>query len=939
VIDMGVSRAVAWSLAERFFQSLVTLWLVTVLFFLITELAPGDFAVASASQGMSSAEIQSTRFRLGLYDSAPERYFRWIAALLQGDLGMSWWADLPVAPLVGERLWHSAWLFAWASLITVPIALGLALGTVIRRGGLFDRGTSLASVALISIPDFVIAYGLIIVLALKFDLFPTYTLFALDMSLGERLHASALPIMSLAAVTITPMFRLSRAALINVYSTEYIQMAEIKGLDGWRILYRHALPNAAGPIANAIALTLGHLFFGLVIIEIIFSYPGLGSLLVTAASHRDMPLVLACSLISAVVFISANFLADSIGLLANPRVRFPSNPGTGLLASVRWRAGRIYSSPRFTAVAGLGLLILFTGAAVDWSGYGKYDAEALSVAAPVEGARDKLTMSELLGQDGYKPEFIHNGYFMPLGETQDAVHELQGILQVPEFKVLYRRSGGTAEVKDTEFPAFETRLVTRGDVLLPLERDSLLESSFPDWGLILSPGKIWREVADGDWSRGSLPITFIGLKGQGPHYAIATFAFNGKTISQFHLQIAQETANWAQFDVWGQTPVNFIPKTLAGAQEARDAYGRILETRLDVRPWSELAAEHWRSLERFDGEGNRRNITVSGLMIDDVFYLRTCRTRAGPHPYCRQMRHGVYSITKTLGAAVGMLWLAKEYGPEVFDEKIADYVSIPAKHDGWKDVTFRHALDMVTGIGNVVPERVDEYVEADATTVSNNVWRADSLREKLDAVAAFKNYSWGPGEVFRYRTSDTSVLSAAMQAYLKRKLGPQADLWDSVTEEVLLPLGIDRLPVLRTLEPDGRRGTALFGTGMFVTIEDALKLARLFQNHGRHGDKQLLHRELTARAVSNGFSRGYPNGWRTRDGEGHYEMGFWLTPQKRLFRCKLRIPVMAGFGGNYLIVMPNRTIGLRFADGHDNDRHTWDSSGIRHISDRIRPFC
>ena len=199
--------------------------------------------------------------------------------------------------------------------------------------------------------------------------------------------------MSLAAVTITPMFRFSRAALINVYSTEYVQMAEIKGLNGWRIFYRHALPNAAGPIANAIALALGNLFFGLVIIEIIFSYPGLGSLLVTAASHRDMPLVLACSLISAVVFISANLLADSIGILANPRVRFPSNPGQGLWTDVKWRAGRIYSSPRFTAFAGLGLLVVFTGAAVDWSGYGKYDAEALSVAAPVNrGARDKLTL-------------------------------------------------------------------------------------------------------------------------------------------------------------------------------------------------------------------------------------------------------------------------------------------------------------------------------------------------------------------------------------------------------------------------------------------------------------------------------------------------------------------------------------------------------------------
>ena len=104
--------------------------------------------------------------------------------------------------------------------------------------------------------------------------------------------------------------------------------------------------------------------------------------------------------------------------------------------------------------------------------------------------------------------------------------------------------------------------------------------------------------------------------------------------------------------------------------------------------------------------------------------------------------------------------------------------------------------------------------------------------------------------------------------------------------------------------------------------------------------KQLLHRDLTARAVSNGMERGYPNGWRTKEGgEGHYEMSFWLTPQEIWPNCSLRIPVMAGFGGNYVIIMPNRTIGLRFADGNDNDPSTWDSYGIRNISDRIRSFC
>ncbi len=169
-------------------------------------------------------------------------------------------------------------------------------------------------------------------------------------------------------------------------------------------------------------------------------------------------------------------------------------------------------------------------------------------------------------------------------------------------------------------------------MLLPVERDRLLKTGSERWRIILSPGRVWHEPADGGWSRGSFPFTLVGLTGQGPHYGVAAFAFNDRAVSQLRIQIAQETANWAQVDLWGQAPVTFTRGAVRGAQAVRDAYARKLETGLDVRPWSELADQHWRSLESFDGAGNRHNITVSGLMVEDVFYLRACRTRAGPHP-------------------------------------------------------------------------------------------------------------------------------------------------------------------------------------------------------------------------------------------------------------------------------------------------------------------
>ena len=326
-------------------------------------------------------------------------------------------------------------------------------------------------------------------------------------------------------------------------------------------------------------------------------------------------------------------------------------------------------------------------------------------------------------------------------------------------------------------------------------------------------------------------------------------------------------------------------------------------------------------------------------MVDDVFYSRGCHTRAGPHPFCSNMRYGVFSITKSMGAGVAMLWLAEKYGPQVFDEKLIDHITIPASHDGWNEVTFKDALDMVTGIGNLTPYRIDEYVEVDFSPVANSVWRAKGIQEKLDAMAGFRSYPWGPGEVFRYRTTDTTALSAAMQSYLQKKEGKNADLWDKLEEEVFMPLGIDRLPVRRSIEPEGKRGTALLGAGLYLTVEEALKIARLLQNHGVHEGRQILHRDLTAQAVSSRFGRGYANGWQTDSGESRYEMSFWLTPFHQWFGCKLQIPGMAGFGGNYVMLMPNGTIGLRFADGHDDDPHTWNSYGIRKVSNKVRPFC
>ncbi len=925
--------------ATRFLHSILTLWLITILFFLIVEMIPGDFAIATATQETTQEMIAATRFQLGLYDSAPVRYFRWLTDALSGDLGISWWTRSPIVPLVGERLWHSAWLFGWAVLVTLPLSLVLAVCAVIKPHNWFDRVSSFLTLSVLSVPEFVVAYAFMFILAVQFDVFPAYTMYALNLPWTERLYATTLPILSLIAVTVTPIFRLTRAALLDVLNKEFIQLAEIKGIPRGRILVKHAFPNAVGPVATAVALGMANLFFGLVIVEIVYSYPGLGKLLITAARLHDVPLVQACALIAAIVYISLNFIADTVSVLANPKLRFPIREQAN--ASVRFQPLRaIALEPGLAAFGTIACAGVVAVAWALWPASSEKSRPEVTVSPAADGVRDKLKISDLLDPNFTATMPIHYKYFGSYDSRSAAPAKLSGVLEIPRSKLRYRNAWTDIEPLEADFPSFSLRLVSHGDVLLPLDRGEILWSANRAWNIILSPGKIWRETADLEWSRAAFPFTILPEGVGVPRYGVATFAYTDQKVSQLRIQIAQESANWSQKDFWGQTAITFGRKSFEDAGKARAAYDRQEVTRLDIRPWSELASNQWRSIEDFDGKGNRRNITVSGLMVDDIVYLRRCRTRAGAHPFCRQMRHPVFSIAKSLGAGVAMLWLAQKYGPEVFDEKIVDHIIIPARHNGWKDVTFGYALDMVTGIGNVTPQKVDEYVEADQTQMMAGVRRAPTLEGKLKAIAEFRNYPWGPGEVFRYRSSDTIVLAAAMHAFIRKKEGPDADFWDLLTKEVFVPLGIQRLPVIRTREEDGSRGTPILGSGMFPTIEEALKIARLLQDHGRHKGKQFLHEGLTRRAVSNDLDRGYPNGWTTGEGgKGRYEMSFWLHPHLRWFSCDVRIPTMSGSGGNYISIMPNRTIGLRFADGHDDDRYTWDSSGIRNVSSRIRPFC
>ena len=340
-------------------------------------------------------------------------------------------------------------------------------------------------------------------------------------------------------------------------------------------------------------------------------------------------------------------------------------------------------------------------------------------------------------------------------------------------------------------------------------------------------------------------------------------------------------------------------------------------------------------MERFDGDATPEDISANGLIVDGVIYLRSCNTRYGPYPYCRNMRHGVFSVTKSLGAAVALLRLAQKYGNEVFDLKIKDYVPVTAGHDGWERVTFGDALNMAAGIGDLAPEREPNDPLADENKPKMFKWeRASTAKEKLNVSFSYGKYAWGPGEVLRYNSTHTFVLAAAMDSFLKRRSGPNAHLWDMVVSEVFHPIGLFHAPMMHTLEADGARGIPLLALGLYPTIDDIAKLTTLLQNGGRYQDRQLLSASRLAEALYNSGAVGLPTGEKNRFGDARYHLSFWSVPYRTDGGCLFQIPYMAGYGGNLVVLLPNGISAFRFADGFNFDVEAMTLAG-----ESLRPFC
>jgi peptide/nickel transport system permease protein len=308
-------------IATRVAIGLLTLWIVSVLVFGATALLPGDVAEAVLGQAATQEAVAGLRAALHLDQPGWWRYLLWLGGLLRGDPGRSLVNHLPVTSLIGSRLPNSLLLAALTAAFSVPLALTLGITAAVKRGSLYDRIASLAMVGVVSVPEFLVATLAVLLFAVKLHWLPALSSIRDVHTVAQLLRSFAMPVVSLSFVVMAQMARMSRAALIGTLDLSYVEMAVLKGARPARIVLRHALPNALGPIVNAVALSLSFLLGGVIIIETIFNYPGLAKLMVDAVSTRDMPVVQACAMIFCAGYLLLTTLADIAAILSNPRLR------------------------------------------------------------------------------------------------------------------------------------------------------------------------------------------------------------------------------------------------------------------------------------------------------------------------------------------------------------------------------------------------------------------------------------------------------------------------------------------------------------------------------------------------------------------------------------------------------------------------------------------
>lgn len=308
-------------LLRRLGLGAITVWLVSIIIFVGVEMLPGDTCTAFLEREAQGKLLENCREDLGLNRSALVRYADWAGGAVRGDLGVSANGQKQISELVGYRLRNTLLLASGAMLVGIPLALFLGVVAALWRDKLVDIVVSTTAIFAMTIPEFVSATLLILVFSVWLGWVPGIVLTSADAPLIEFFPEVLLPIAVLTLVMTAHILRTVRSSVIETLASDYAQMATLKGVPYWQIVFRHILPNALLPTINVVALTIAWLLGGVVVIETVFNYPGLGRMMIGSISDRDLPVTQAIALIIASVYVVVNLAADILTMLANPRLR------------------------------------------------------------------------------------------------------------------------------------------------------------------------------------------------------------------------------------------------------------------------------------------------------------------------------------------------------------------------------------------------------------------------------------------------------------------------------------------------------------------------------------------------------------------------------------------------------------------------------------------
>ena len=306
---------------RRFGFAAFTIGFVSLIMFAAVEALPGNVCTSFLQRFAQGPRLERCIEQQGLKRPAIERYADWVGGAVQGDFGYSLKKRKPINELIGERFANTALLGGLAALLAIPLAVFLGIAAGVRRDKPLDLSLSGAAMLAMTIPEFVTATALIYVFAIVLQWFPAVTIMRSGMGFMDMLPNIVLPVLVLSAVLIAHIMRMMRASVIDVMASDYVQMARLKGVPEREIIRRHVVPNAMIPALNVIALTVAWLLAGVVVVEKVFNYPGLGTLMIQAIYDRDLPLVQAIALIFSVIYVGVNLLADLAALMIDPRLR------------------------------------------------------------------------------------------------------------------------------------------------------------------------------------------------------------------------------------------------------------------------------------------------------------------------------------------------------------------------------------------------------------------------------------------------------------------------------------------------------------------------------------------------------------------------------------------------------------------------------------------